>query len=214
MPYYPQFNLIFVHIPKTAGGAIEELLLPYKAPGMKTPFRRVAAKMAMRQDMLKAYIPGHSTAQWHHRVMGRNFFNTRRFAVVRDPYSRLISSYEFIRQNPNHHSHGIIKRMSFTEFLKYRPMSQMPFLLNSSGVRLVDHIVRFENLDFELAALFSKLQIPLKLPAGGKRNSSKKMDTEDYLSPEAITLINNACAEDFRRLCYPMHCYQNSNNLR
>ena len=58
MPYYPELNLIFIHIPKTAGGSIEELLLPFKAPGKKTAFRRIAAKLALPQDGNAAYIPG------------------------------------------------------------------------------------------------------------------------------------------------------------
>ena len=50
MPYYPDLNLIFIHSPKTAGGAIEEVLLPWKAGGKKTPLRRVLARLAVFAD--------------------------------------------------------------------------------------------------------------------------------------------------------------------
>ncbi|MBC2834809.1 sulfotransferase family 2 domain-containing protein [Paragemmobacter straminiformis] len=205
MPYYPELDLIFIHIPKTAGGAIEDLLLPYKAAGRKTLGRRLAAKLALPQDARAAYIPGHATAAWHRRVMGAAVFDAaRRFAVVRNPYDRLISSYEFIRQNPLHHRHKRTAGQGFTEFLNARQMSQMPFLLDRDGRMLVDHIVRFEALAGELAALFDRLGIPLALPAHGNRNSSAKKDRSHYLTPEALGLINRACAEDFRRLGYAM----------
>lgn len=205
MPYYPEFDLVFIHIPKTAGGAIEELLLPYKAPGRKSLLRRLAAKLALPQDAMAAYIPGHSTAEWHRRVMGAATFDAaRRFAVVRNPYDRLISAYEFIRQNPRHHRHRRTAGQGFTDFLKARQMSQMPFLVDREGRMLVEHIVRFEALAVELGALFDRLGVPLALPAEGKRNSSEKQDRSHYLTPEALELINRACAEDFRRLGYSM----------
>lgn len=205
MPYYPDFNLIFIHIPKTAGGSIEELLLPYKAPGKRTPFRRIAAKLALPQEARAAYIPGHSTAAWHRRVLGPKVFDSaRRFAVVRNPYDRLISAYEFIRQNPRHHRHARTAGQSFADFLKSREMSQMPFLLASDGRMLVEHIVKFEALGPELAALFARLGVPMSLPPDGKRNSSDKKDRSHYLTPEVLALINRACAEDFRRLGYAM----------
>lgn len=205
MPYYPELNLIFIHIPKTAGGSIEELLLPFKAPGKKTAFRRIAAKLALRQDGKAAYIPGHSTAAWHRRVLGAAVFDgARRFTVVRNPYDRLISAYEFIRQNPRHHRHARTAGQSFADFLRARQMSQMPFLLAADGSMLVEHVVRFETLGPELAGLFARLDVPLALPEGGKRNSSAKKDRSHYLTPEVLALINQACAEDFRRLGYAM----------
>ena len=62
MPYYPEFDLVFIHIPKTAGGAIEELLLPYKAPGRKTLLRRLAAKLALPPRQLSATLDEYNRA--------------------------------------------------------------------------------------------------------------------------------------------------------
>lgn len=205
MPYYPDLNLIFIHIPKTAGGAIESLLLPWKAAGKKTPLRRVLAKLAVPQDGMAAYIPGHSTAAWHRRVLGAGVFDqAKRFAVVRNPYDRAISTYEFIRQNPRHHRHAKTKDQSFTEFLRGRSLSQMPFLLGRDGNLLVDHLVKFETLPDGLNQLFADLGVPVVLPVGGRRNSSEKQPHDHYFTAENIALINRACAADFPLLGYAM----------
>lgn len=205
MPYYPDLNLVYIHIPKTAGGAIENILLPWKAPGKKTLLRRTLAKLAVPQNALTAYIPGHSTAEWHRRVLGAAVFDrARRFAVVRNPYDRAISTYEFIRQNPRHHRHGKTKAQSFTEFLRGRSLSQVSFLAGRDGALMIDNLVKFETLPDGLDRLFGELGIAARLPVGGRRNSSVKQGQETYLTAENIGLINRSCEADFRLLGYAM----------
>lgn len=107
MPIYPDLNLVFVHFPKTAGVAIEELLDPYKAPGQKALANRVLAKLPLPRDVNAAYIPGHATALYLRRRMGAALWKSYvSFAVVRNPYDRAISAYEFERQPPRHHRHA------------------------------------------------------------------------------------------------------------
>lgn len=204
LPYYPDLDLIYIHIPKTAGGAIEAALLPWKAGGQKTPLRRVLARLAVPQDPCAAYIPGHSTALWHKRVLGKAFDGARRFSVVRDPYDRAISAYEFIRQTSRHHAHRKVAKVDFTQFLRMRPLSQVPFLTGRDGRILVEHLVRFEDLPEGLDTLFAELGVPARLERAKDRNASAKQPRESYLTPQNVALINRACAADFRLLGYAM----------
>lgn len=205
MPYYPELNLIFIHIPKTAGGSVERILKPFQVNQTKTLFRRLLARLGIRQNPLLADIPGHSTAALHRRVLGPEVFDkARRFAIVRNPYSRAISHYEFIRQNPRHHRHDKVKAQGFVDFLGSRELSQMPFLTGRDGRLLVDRILRFEELPGCVDALFAELGLDIVFPFGAKTNTSEKKAEDTYLTPEAIRLINRKCAQDFSVLGYAM----------
>lgn len=208
LPYYPGLNLVFVHIPKTAGGAIEELLRPFKAPGRKTPLRRLLRYVPVRQDPMRAYIPGHSTAAWHRRTLGAGIYdNATSFAVVRNPYERLVSEYEYVRQNPKHHRHEKAQRLDFNSYLRSNTnrLSQMGFIEapDGSGI-MVDRIIRFEALHDELNDLLSDAGANVALPTGGRLNSSEKKPLDHYLTDENVRIINRACASDFHSLGYPM----------
>jgi hypothetical protein len=208
LPYYPELNLIFIHIPKPAGGAIEELLRPYRAPGNKTLLRRFLRYLPVRQDPMRAYIPGHSTTAWHRRTLGADTYgNATSFAVVRNSYERLVSEYENVRQNPKHHRHEKARRLDFNSYLRSntRRLSQMSFIEapDGSGV-MVDRIIRFEALHDDLNGLLSEVRANVALPTGGRLNSSEKKPLDHYLTEETVQIINRACASDFHSLGYSM----------
>ena len=205
MPIYPAINLVFVHVPKTAGGAIEELLEPYKAPGRKTAFNRLVAKLPIKRDIARAYIPGHATALYLRRRMGLKHWDAySSFAVVRNPYDQAISAYEFERQNTRHHRHTRSVRMSFLEYVKARDLGQSVFVCDQSGRVIVDQLIKFERLHADLDAFFADLKIKERLPRQGSRNTSDKKPRESYLTPEVISVINTKTRADFDNFGYEM----------
>lgn len=203
MPIYPDLNLVYVHIPKTAGGAIEELLEPWKAPGPKTLFGRLRSRLPFRQDIRHAYIPGHATAaELQHWMGAEAWARARSFAVVRDPYARIISEYEYVRQTPTHHRHERAKKMDFADYIAGRKLDQASFLTDARGKLLVNRILHFENLHGDLNALLAECGLNVALPERGSRNSSRKAPQSTYLTPRAIRLINDGAAADFDLLGY------------
>jgi len=205
MPIYPALNLVFVHVPKTAGGAIEELLAPYKAPGRKSTFNRVVAKLPIKRDITRAYIPGHATARYLRRRIGTEQWNAYgSFAVVRNPYDQVISAYEFERQNTRHHRHSRSVRMTFLDYVKARDLGQSAFVCDRNGCVIVDHLIKFETLHADLDAFFAELNIAERLPRQGSRNSSDKKPRESYLTPEVISVINSKTRADFDNFGYEM----------
>ncbi|MEM6888939.1 MAG: sulfotransferase family 2 domain-containing protein [Pseudomonadota bacterium] len=205
MPVYPTLNLVFVHVPKTAGGAIQELLNKYKAPGQRTPINRILRNLPQKRDIMRAYIPGHATAQQLRNWMGRELWNSySSFAVVRNPYDRLISAYEFERQTPVHHRHKRTNAMSFEEYIRSRNVAQTAMLTDKSGELMVDHLIHFENLHSELDTFFEQHDVAERLPRSGKLNSSEKKSHLEYLTEDAVGYINSACVRDFDLLGYQM----------
>jgi hypothetical protein len=205
MPIYPDLNLVFVHIPKTAGGAIEELLQPYKAPGRKTVVNRLIAKLPIQSDIMRAYIPGHATARYLRSRMGRKTWEAyTSFAVVRNPYEQAISAFEFERQTPRHHRHKRTRKMSFEDYVADRSLAQSRFVCDRDGRVIVDHLIRFETLHLDLDAFFEQRGVTERLPRAGNKNTSQKKAIETYLTATALRTINEKCATDFEVLNYKM----------
>jgi sulfotransferase famil protein len=208
MPVYPQKSTIFIHIPKTAGGAIEALLEAH-TPGLKkTLRRRVLSKLPLRQTVSDAYIPGHATAAWIKARLGAIYFDScKKFTVVRNPYDRIISHYEFIRQTARHHNSMAIQGMSFETYLKSRrpdQLSQAHFLTDRTGRMLVQYVAKFETLHSDLEPIFDLLGFEERLSTESRMNTSEKKPRQEYLTPEAVSLINQKVAPDFSLLGYQL----------
>jgi Sulfotransferase family len=165
--------LIFIHIPKNAGTTIS--------------------------TQLYGAHRGHRSALYHLRSDPQHFKSKISFAVVRNPWGRIVSAYEFGRTlNPNHRPFLTETRRVFAEYttfedfvLKYLwpnradvdsldPIfrHQSFYVCDCNGRILVDKIFRYENLR-ELNRWLSGFQFDLDLNM--RINASSY--TEDSVEP-------------------------------
>ena len=206
MPVYPDINLIFVHIPKTAGGALTRALEPWRRAAKPTPINRISAHLPYAQPVEKLALGTHDSAAWMKRKLGTETFDRlTKFTVVRNPYDRLISEYEFIRQADHHHRRNFVKDLSFEQFLKWRKkrgIAQSAMITDRTGRVLVDKVIQFERLKPDLDMFFSDNDVPIEMPANHGLNSSDKRPKTDYLTPQTVKIINDGAAMDFDLLDY------------
>ena len=207
MPIYPDQKLIFVHIPKTGGGTISTLMRPFE-PGQPTsPFGRATAHLPVVQNVSQVHLGTHDSAAWIRRKIGKRLWQEwHSFAVVRDPYDRAISEYEYLRQTDTHRRHQRALGQSFVEFLTTEPRRravQSALLADRAGNLLVKEIARFETLGRDVNAIFERQGVAIRLDTV-RRNTSIKKDRDHYLTDEAVAIINRRNADDFRLLGYPM----------
>lgn len=206
MPVYPDINLIFVHIPKTAGGALTRALEPWRSAATPTPINRILAHLPYAQPVDKLALGTHDSAAWMKRKLGvETFDRLTKFTVVRNPYDRLISEYEFIRQADHHHRQDFVNGLSFQQFLKWRKkkgIAQSALITDRSGRILVDKVIQFERLQPDLDVFFSDNNVPITLPANKGLNSSEKSPKSDYLTAQTVQIINDEAAMDFELLEY------------
>ena len=203
MPVYPSLNLVHVHVPKTAGGALLGVLAPYRPAGRRTLSSRLLRHIPARQDLRTGYFPKHATADYLRRRMGpRTWASYTSFGVIRNPYDSAISHYEFVRQTPTHHRHNRTQNQDFEAFLRSRDVSQARYLIDRNDRVLVTHVVRFENLHEEVNAILQSVGITEGLPPAGRVNTSKKAARDTYLTPSAIALINQRMHKDFELFGY------------
>lgn len=204
MPVYPDLGAIFVHIPKTAGGAIEEYLAPWALPRPSGPGARLLSHLPVAQTLGTVYLRGHDSAAWLRVKIGAAAFDAHfSFAIVRNPYDRLISSYEHVRQTPRHHKHAAAQAWGFERFLaRRRRLDQVRYLGDRAGRLIVDHLIAFERLGHDLPPVFDRLGVPGMIGGERARNATVKRSPQTYLTPAALSLINRRAAADFALLGY------------
>lgn len=150
---YHHLKAIFVHVPKTAGTSIERHL------------RRSVGEV----------VGGHTTALAFRNRYPDCFDSYYKFAVVRNPMSRFLSAYRYLRAHPVHpalHNQVIHNHRSMNEFIEtvrgspavldriVHLLPQHIFVCDQRGVVLVDDLFRFENLGSAWPAICERLGLP------------------------------------------------------
>jgi hypothetical protein len=207
MPVFPELGLIFVHVPKTAGSSIRAVLRPYRQAQSTSLLRRFSSHLPAAEPLDRVHIRLHDRAAWIRRKIGAEVFDGfLSFTVVRDPYDRAISEYEFLRQRPKHRRHAAAASKTFAEFLKSEPERrslQISMIADRAGRILVNDIVRFENLAEGVNAIFARVGVTGRI-GSERRNTSIRRPREDYLTDEAVSIINCRSRRDFDAFGYAM----------
>lgn len=196
-------NFLFVHVPKTGGSSIRHVLSPFSTPKAEGHFRRLSANLPLREDPQKVRLRTHDTAAWARLKLGAETFQTlHKFSVVRNPYTRAISYFEYLRQNPTHPHNQIVKNMSLQKYLLWgmHRALQSRHLCDAKGDLLIDRVLRFESLDEEFKSICTEIGISLDLP---RINTSSQMPLTKYLTPGTCKLIDQIYAQDFELFDYP-----------
>lgn len=211
MPVCPDLKLIFVHVPKTAGSAIVCALSDHAQPRPDSQYRRLTSRLPFAEPINKVWLRRHVSARWMKIKLGAKVWDRfHSFSVVRDPYDRAVSSYEFARQRPKLHRHKAAMQRSFAEFLRAEPdgrMLQAPMLTDRSGAVMVQEVLRHETLDADLARICAQWDLTITLPEK-PANATTRAPIDAYLTDEAVQIINTRAARDFDLFGYPRRAVQ------
>lgn len=197
-------NFLFVHVPKTGGSSIRHALTPYSVPKNEGVFRRFSSNLPLPENPQKVRLRTHDTAAWARLKLGAETFEKlHSFAVVRNPYTRAISYFEYLRQNQKHPQNRAVQNMSFEKYLLWggQKAMQSRHLCDGKGHLLIDRILRFENMAEEFQSVCNDIGVSVDLP---RINTSSKMPLTKYLTPRACELIEQIYAQDFDLFDYPM----------
>ncbi len=213
MPVYHNHKLIHIHIPKTAGTAIESFF--HRIGDMEWGLN---SWLGQEKVNGRWYEFQHLSMMELRSLAESEFPGFRSFAVVRDPYTRLISDFiwrqwikssypnsptlffnsfdDFLQAIPkdinthwSDHVHGVDQaRVNF--LIHVRPQYQ--FILDQKGNCLVDDVLSYENLCQDLPLVLE----PCGLHAENIR-SPQIREPDEYFSREQIKLVNEIYARDF-----------------
>ena len=195
-------NFLYVHIPKTAGNAVQNILRHYSEDRIVcvAPHQDGVERFEVRNDRFK--IEKHSTLADYRRelgdaVLGRLF----KFCCVRNPWERAISFY--------FSPHRGVTQWDRRAFLQLIPTIQP----SASYVALepvgrggksvfanVDFVIRFERLDEDFREVCRRIGIPpQELPV---RNKSSRRHFSEYYDEELVELVRQRFAEEIDHFGY------------
>jgi hypothetical protein len=181
---------IFIHIPKTAGSSVAEALF----------------NMPSRHVTYTEYL----------RASPRKFRTYFKFAFVRNPWDRLVSTWFFLRKGGMNEPDRAWseKRLSayvdFDSFVReglgrpevlswvhFRP--QADFILAPDGTVMVDFVGRYERLAEDFSIIARRLGTEALLPT---HNSSDHAPFASYYTPESASIVARVYARDVRAFGY------------
>lgn len=171
-----KYKTCYIHIPKTGGSTMEYIL-----------FERDLSSEHCAIDHYKKY--------YHYFI----------FSIVRNPYTRIISVYNYYIQGGNQSRTDkklINKNISLYNFLiKYNKIghlrTQFSFLKNSDNI---NYIAKFENYGDEIKKICEILKIGInEIP-----NKRVTKYNNIIITPEFINLVNKMYRDDFVNYDYKM----------
>ena len=149
--------------------------------------------MGLQSDYRDYAFRPHAPIRTAINLMPGDLFSSYfKFAFVRNPWDRIVSEYEFVRNYNLHPRHRKVAAMGclvdFIHFQRKRDGAfQLKLLVDAAGELAVDFVGRFERLaeDFEEVIRCIDIEIePL-----GHLNRSRAHDYRDYYSTESIDLV-------------------------
>lgn len=199
---------IFIHIPKTGGQSIERVLLDRLGLPREDPSLCLGDNIDLTRGPEKQ---AHMFASEYVKFgcINQSLFDKYlKFAVVRNPFDRLVSEYKFHLDK--------LGGISFREYLLEKwPTAgrrdlrrhiepQVNFLLTEhSECWLVDHVFRFEQLQQELPRFFrDQLGFEAELPHINK--SVDERPTREFYDEQTANFVRWFYAKDFHVFDFPL----------
>ncbi len=204
-----EHRFIFVHIFRTAGRSFTKALKQFG------------------QEEIPGQTHRHHTALEIRDLVGREIWEeSLSFAVIRDPWERLLSQYLYHRQTvrefrarhgqkPTKVARRTQRRMrrfrDFDAFIKWcaireavdewtrHKLTQSDFLFDESGTLLVDHILRFETLNEDMRSLERKLGLEIDLP---HINYQPHRHYSEYYTDETREMVADICRHEIEEFGY------------
>ncbi|MGH8046482.1 MAG: sulfotransferase family 2 domain-containing protein [Chthoniobacterales bacterium] len=185
-------RFVFLANPKTGSVSVQAILRPcseVKSLPEKTPceVRRASG------------LHNHITAPDLVRTFaerGWNWSDYFSFTMIRNPWDRIVSAYEYGRRNVETMAHEQVAAAgSFAQFAACAPVRLIErHAFDSEGRRLVGEIVRLEDIAVELPRILKMLGIPFaKIP---HRNATDRGHYRDYYDDETREAVARSYARD------------------
>lgn len=203
-----EHRFIFIHIYKTAGTSIKQVLRPVIVNRWEWTLARALKKLNLPVPRSVDPTPytKHITAPALRERMGAEaydrFFS---FAFVRNPWDWQVSLYTYMRKTPAHFQHEMVKNFEgFNEYIRWRCREdvrlQRDMICTAEGEPLVDFVGRFERLEEDFAEICSRIGLPeLSLP---KVNVSNTRNYREFYDEESRELVKETFEPDIRAFDY------------
>jgi len=208
MPIDRDNKLVFIHIPKNAGTTIERVIgtWDFKRTDKSRDARKanlagmISYPHKFRHGLWRERSWQHITALQARKVLGpgryKNYFS---FAVVRNPWDRMVSWYHYLGVKRDFAQWVLSPDPGWSHITRevlLRP--QTDYLTDRSGRIIVDKVIHFKQLYSGLRSIDSNLFGQIEHQPR-ERNSKRGPYRTYYSTPESISAVEKMFAEDISR---------------
>jgi len=207
-------KFLFVHIPKTAGTSVSEVLRPYSNTLKPNPLRTAAHAFRLKTSPDRSWFEQHDSVRvilerWDKEVLSQYFS----FAFVRNPYDHAMSHYFYTKNYKfGFFNNRTLSSLTFVEYLEWRLQGRdhqrmrrrtrfacMPdqsfYVIDNDDNIAVDRIFYSDKIIDALNVICETTKIPLPTEIPNLRISKNK--NRDVLNKESISLIRRLYQRDF-----------------
>lgn len=185
-------RFIFVHIEKTAGTSIGQVLAPYANQRPASRLLSLLRRVGLPRDYHRFRFGVHAPlcdVQAH--MPEDRFAAYYKFAFVRNPWDRLVSEYNAALKKKRRRRHARIASFGgFEDFIRYEirrgKFFQLPRLCGRDGRPAVDFIGRFEAVERDFDVVCQRLGIENRL---GKFNVFPHASYRHYYDDKTRELV-------------------------
>ena len=199
-------EFIFVRVRKTASRSMWAALEPYVLPRPDGRWARFKSRTGLERDYRRFRFRAHEEITTAQKLLPPGLFKRYfKFAIVRNPWRRLVSEYEFILKTPHHGRHRKVKGLAgFPEFIEMqiprRDAYQINQLTDREGRFLMDFVGKLETLDQDWETICKRTGIPHReLP---RKNVSVSRPYTDYYTAETRDLVAKHWAREIEQFAY------------
>jgi len=199
---------IFIHIPKTAGTYMADIL--HKHYGftnyyLTRPDHEIFcggrdSSIKSHENKIHGTLMYYKTSFYCNKVMGMTADKWKRyykFCFIRNPYDKIISGWNYVNQNKYPLSFYLNQPYKKNNWDYWHVlMSQTRHIINEKGKIGVDFIGTFEHLEEDFEKVLTYLELPKKHKPF-KKNSKKHRPFYFYYTPSYLQQINHLLHEDF-----------------
>ena len=203
MPYFKEFNILFIHIPKTGGSNIENFFLNYS--------KNKPTINHLLSNNLNIRINNHSLQHMTYQEYFNNkdYFNIdtdslKIITVVRNPYDRIISDLFYLKfADPSYNREQIeetLKNYLYSNHMyDNHKLEQYKFIIdNENKINKKIIILKCENLNEQMKIL----GFPEFEKFCNYTNNNFNKNYLKFLNDNSISLINNYYNLDFEYFNY------------
>ncbi len=198
-------QFIFVHIRKAAGTSLRQILERVSLPKNNSLWYKLLSRGGWAVNYPNYSFRKHANLIEAERSMPTEKFQQYfKFAIVRNPWDRLVSEYEYIKRQPSHSRHKKVTSQSFADFVSYQSKRSDGYQVNAlklkNGQLGMDFIGKFEALDESLAHISSVIGVSFAgLP---HINLVKRRDYRTYFNDALRDLVAQHWQADIQAFDY------------
>jgi hypothetical protein len=209
-------KFIFIHIFKTGGMSVTDVLMPYADMSYKFsgywPTRKIITLinlifgLADNGNKWFNRLHKHATAFETRNLLGEDKFDEFfSFAFVRNPLDHLVSLYYYIKQSREHKYHSTVKDLNFGGFVEFylqqTPQRQSDFVVGEKNDLIVDFIGKTETLDSDMKYICKRIGIP-SFSVPRLNQSKRRPDFMSYYDQEILSKVYDYFKVDFETFGY------------